>query len=104
MKIKHKIQSHDASIKYILETEDGYLFECVYMPHTQDNAVVMCLSCQIGCVNKCTHCATGKVDFVRDLTGEEICDEVGTMLQDNGNPDKLLAVLFYGNGGTVLKL
>lgn len=98
MKIKHKIKSCDASIKYILETEDGHLFECVYMPHEEDDAIVMCLSSQIGCVNKCTHCATGKVDYVRDLSAEEICDEVGTMLEDNGNPPKLYAVLFMGMG------
>ena len=98
MKIKHKIKSSDMSVKYILETSDHHLFECIYMPHEADDAVVMCLSSQIGCVNKCTHCATGKVDFVRDLTAEEICDEVGTMLEDNGNPDKLLAVLFMGMG------
>lgn len=98
MKIRHKVRSADASIKYILETDDGHMFECVYMPHEEENGVVMCLSCQIGCVNKCTHCATGKVDFVRDLTDEEICDEVGLMLADNGNPDCLLAVLFMGMG------
>lgn len=98
MLIKHKIKSSDDSIKYILETEDHHLFECIYMPHDVDDAVVMCLSSQIGCVNKCTHCATGKVDFVRDLTAEEISDEVGTMLNDNGNPNKLLAVLFMGMG------
>lgn len=98
MLIKHKIKSNDDSIKYILETEDHHLFECIYMPHDADDAVVMCLSAQIGCVNKCTHCATGKVDFIRDLTAEEICDEVGTMLNDNGNPNKLLAVLFMGMG------
>ena len=96
--LRPKVRSADASIKYILETDDGHMFECVYMPHEEENGVVMCLSCQIGCVNKCTHCATGKVDFVRDLTAEEICDAVGLMLADNGNPDCLLAVLFMGMG------
>lgn len=98
MKIKHKIKSSDESIKYILETADQQLFECIYMPHENDDAIVMCLSCQIGCVNKCTHCATGKVDFVRDLTASEICDEIETMMNDNGNPNKTLAVLFMGMG------
>ena len=98
MKIKHKVRSNDDSIKYILETDDQLLFECIFMPHEQDDAVVMCLSCQIGCVNKCTHCATGKVDYVRDLTAEEICDEVSTMLSDNNVQNKLLAVLFMGMG------
>lgn len=98
MKIKHKVKSGDGAIKYILETADCLHFECIYMPHTQDNAVVLCLSCQIGCVNKCTHCATGKIDYVRDLSGEEICEEVATMLTDNHVQDKLVAVLFMGMG------
>lgn len=42
MLIKHKIKSSDDSIKYILETEDHHLFECIYMPHDVDDAVVMC--------------------------------------------------------------
>ena len=101
MKIKHKVRSNDNSTKYILETEDGLLFECIFMPddpHDQYFAIGMCLSCQIGCVNKCTHCATGKVDYIRDLTAEEICDEVATMLKDNKVHDQMLAVFFMGMG------
>lgn len=95
--IKKKIKSIDQSIKYILETEDNHLFECIYMPH-EEEGVVMCLSSQIGCVNKCTHCATGKIDYVRDLTDREIADEVGIMLSDNHDNNEVRAVLFMGMG------
>lgn len=98
MTIKHKMHSKDESIKYILETEDGHFFECIYMPHGEDG-IVLCLSSQIGCVNKCNHCATGKVDYIRDLSSAEICDEVRVMLSDNEYDGSIkIAILFMGMG------
>lgn len=98
MEIKSKIMSVDKSIKYILATDDNKLFESIYMPHDSDG-VVLCLSSQIGCVNKCTHCATGKVDFERDLTAAEIYDSARIMLEDNDcEAGETIAILFMGMG------
>lgn len=81
-----------------MQTDDNYYFECIYMPHGTDG-VVMCLSSQIGCVNKCNHCATGKIDFIRDLYANEICDEIRIMLGDNTyDPSAPIAILFMGMG------
>jgi adenine C2-methylase RlmN of 23S rRNA A2503 and tRNA A37 len=35
-----------------------------------------CVSTQVGCAFGCTFCATGRMGFVRDLTAEEITDQV----------------------------
>lgn len=97
MEIKSKIVSSDKSIKYKLETDDNKLFESIYMPH--DDGVVLCLSSQIGCVNKCTHCATGKVDFERDLTASEIYNSAKIMIEDNNCEEGVtVAILFMGMG------
>lgn len=36
----------------------------------------LCLSTQVGCGLGCTFCATGAVGLVRNLTADEICDQV----------------------------
>lgn len=35
-----------------------------------------CISCQVGCVMGCKFCATGKMGFKRNLTAEEITDQI----------------------------
>ncbi len=35
-----------------------------------------CISCQVGCAMGCRFCATGKMGFKRNLTAEEIADQV----------------------------
>ena len=35
-----------------------------------------CISCQVGCQMGCRFCATGKMGFKRDLTAEEITDQI----------------------------
>ena len=35
-----------------------------------------CISCQVGCAMGCRFCATGKMGFKRDLTAEEITDQI----------------------------
>ncbi|MGI5828415.1 MAG: radical SAM protein [Patescibacteria group bacterium] len=36
----------------------------------------VCISCQVGCGMGCTFCATGKMGFIRNMTAEEICDQI----------------------------
>lgn len=98
MTIKHKMYSKDELIKYILETEDGHFFECINMHHGEEG-IVLCLLLQRGCVNKCNHCAAGKVDYIRDLSSIEICDGVRIMLFYNKyDKSAKIAVLFMGLG------
>jgi 23S rRNA (adenine2503-C2)-methyltransferase len=35
-----------------------------------------CISCQVGCAMGCSFCATGKMGFKRNLTAEEITDQI----------------------------
>jgi len=63
------------SIKIAFETNDGLIIESVLMKHTGDRNTV-CVSTQIGCPMNCAFCATGKLGFNRNLTAEEIVDQV----------------------------
>jgi 23S rRNA (adenine2503-C2)-methyltransferase len=63
------------SAKMLLVTDDEKLIETVIMRH-EDGRNTVCISSQIGCAMGCTFCATGKMGFTRNLTTEEIVDQV----------------------------
>ncbi|MBU2028293.1 23S rRNA (adenine(2503)-C(2))-methyltransferase RlmN [Patescibacteria group bacterium] len=63
------------SIKALLKLNDGKYIESVIIFSKVDNWTA-CLSCQVGCPLKCAFCATGQSEFQRNLTAEEITDQV----------------------------
>jgi len=63
------------SIKALLKLSDGNLIETVLIA-PKPNVWSACISCQVGCAMGCRFCATGKMGFTRDLTAEEITDQI----------------------------
>jgi 23S rRNA (adenine(2503)-C(2))-methyltransferase len=63
------------SIKALLKLSDGELIETVLISPKPD-VWSACISCQVGCAMGCRFCATGKMGFKRDLTAEEITDQI----------------------------
>ncbi len=63
------------SSKAIFKLKDGNIIEAVLMRHLQGRNTV-CLSSQAGCAMNCGFCATGKMGLKRNLTSEEIIDQV----------------------------
>lgn len=61
--------------KALLETCDGKRIETVLMRNGRGQLTV-CVSTQVGCAMACTFCATGKMGFSRNLTADEIIDQV----------------------------
>ena len=96
VRIVQREYSLDGSIKYIFQTKDDEYVESVFIP--QEHEIKFCISCQIGCVNKCAHCATGKMYFVRDLTSLEIASQVAEIISDRNSPKSKYHVLFMGMG------
>lgn len=64
----------DDSQKVALKLADGLHIESVLMDY--DDWITACVSTQVGCPLACTFCATGKMGFKRNLTVEEIVDQV----------------------------
>lgn len=63
------------SAKALLKLEDGKNIETVLIsPKPGDWSV--CISSQVGCPMNCRFCATGRGGFARNLTAEEITDQV----------------------------
>lgn len=66
------------STKVLFELEDGEKVESVIMNYHNKTGGwdSLCISTQVGCAYGCTFCATGKIGFKRNLTVDEICDQV----------------------------
>jgi 23S rRNA (adenine2503-C2)-methyltransferase len=66
--------STDGTIKSRFKTFDGHLVEGVLIP--TDERKTACVSSQIGCSLSCKFCATGYMERKRNLSYDEIYDEV----------------------------
>ncbi|MBT6068951.1 23S rRNA (adenine(2503)-C(2))-methyltransferase RlmN [Candidatus Peregrinibacteria bacterium] len=68
----------DGTQKVLFELCDGKKVEAVLMRYSDKTGKrnTVCVSSQVGCALKCAFCATGKLGFSRDLTAEEIADQV----------------------------
>lgn len=91
--------SNAETLKAIITLHDGLKIESVLMRHADGRATV-CVSSQVGCPLGCRFCATGAMGFWRDLSSNEIVDQVlffARLLQKQGGP-KITNVVFMGMG------
>lgn len=66
---------NENTVKTLFKLHDGKLIEGVLM-RFRDGRNSVCVSSQVGCGLKCAFCATGTMGFLRNLTAEEIADQV----------------------------
>ena len=69
------VSKNKDSHKALLKLNDGNLIETVLM-HSGAGNYSVCVSTQVGCPMGCRFCATGRGGFKRNLTSEEIADQV----------------------------
>ncbi len=67
-------ESRDGTLKTLFHTHEGHPVETVLMRY-RDGRRSLCLSSQSGCPLTCTFCATGAMQFGRNLTASEILDQ-----------------------------
>ncbi|KKT70136.1 MAG: YloN [Candidatus Uhrbacteria bacterium GW2011_GWE2_45_35] len=66
----------DGSVrKVLLEAEDGARIESVLMQNKSGKYSV-CVSTQVGCAMGCSFCSTGKLGLKRNLSADEIVDQL----------------------------
>jgi len=82
------------SFKALLKTKDGNLLETVLIS-PKPGIFSACISCQIGCQMGCRFCATGSAGFKRNLTIEEITDQVLFWIQQLKKKNKKLSTIVY---------
>jgi 23S rRNA (adenine2503-C2)-methyltransferase len=111
--INSKLISSDGTIKYMFELADRNKIETVLLPplsvnktekwinnEIDLNRLTLCVSTQIGCPLKCKFCATGYMDFKRDLTTAEIVDQIIQAQIESGK--KITNIVFMGMGEPLL--
>ncbi len=97
VKIEKK-SSNDQTEKVIFETHDKHQVEAVLMRHLTGR-ITLCVSCQVGCPNKCLFCATGKLGLKRDLKTKEIIDQYLHFARKLKKEDKKINnIVFMGMG------
>ena len=102
VKIKKKQVSSDGTIKYLIEYPDGNCVETVLMRFDNRANLTACVSSQIGCPVNCQFCATGARGFKRNLTPQEIVEQVLTIQRDTKL--KVTNIVFMGQGEPLLNL
>ncbi|WP_428042025.1 23S rRNA (adenine(2503)-C(2))-methyltransferase RlmN [Candidatus Avelusimicrobium fimicolum] len=93
----------DKVAKALLTLKDDYQIETVLLK-PQDTWSV-CVSSQVGCPLRCSFCSTGKMGFKRDLTQEEITDQVLMWYQyvhKEKLGERISGVVFMGMGEPLL--
>lgn len=90
--------SNDGTIKSRFKTFDGHLIEGVLIP--TDERKTACVSSQIGCSLSCKFCATGYLERKRNLTYDEIVDQVVLINRQSeaAFEKKLTNIVFMGMG------
>jgi 23S rRNA (adenine2503-C2)-methyltransferase len=102
LKVDATQYSADGTIKSRFKTHDGHLVEGVLIP-TEERKTA-CVSSQIGCSLSCKFCATGYMERKRNLSFDEIYDEVVLINQqsEKAYDKKLSNIVFMGMGEPLL--
>ncbi len=69
-----KVLENKDTKKSALKLKDNFSIESVLMDY--DQWITACISSQVGCPLGCSFCATGKMGFKRNLSSEEIVDQI----------------------------
>ncbi len=83
------------SKKAALRLHDGLHIESVLMDYGEWTTA--CISTQVGCPLACTFCATGKMGLKRNLTVEEIIDQI-IFWKNKSFPTRVDRIVFMGMG------
>ena len=72
--VVHRVSAQDGTRKFLLRFADGAAVETVLMPMQGHHTV--CISSQVGCRFACKFCLTARRGLIRNLTPDEIVQQV----------------------------
>lgn len=98
--IEKILKTKDGVQKFLFKTEDNQHIETVSIPEQKRRTI--CVSTQVGCPLNCRFCATGLMEFKRNLKAYEIADQIHLVQQSIGS--KITNVVFMGMGEPLLNL
>jgi 23S rRNA (adenine2503-C2)-methyltransferase len=82
------------TIKFLWKLEDDKLVESVLI--LAPGRKTICVSSQVGCPARCAFCASGKEGLIRNLTADEIFEQVYNIQHEIG--EKITHIVFMGMG------
>ncbi|MEY3405358.1 MAG: rRNA ((2503)-C(2))-methyltransferase RlmN, partial [Bacteroidota bacterium] len=95
-------RSSDGTIKNAVRLHDGLIVESVLIP--AEKRITACVSSQVGCSLACTFCATARLKRMRNLSADEIYDQVVAIREQSelffNRP--LTNIVFMGMGEPLL--
>lgn len=100
LELAHLEVSNDGTRKYLFKLPDGQMVEAVLMSFEDRPSFSACVSSQVGCAVGCTFCATGYLGFKRNLTAQEIIDQVLSIQRESGH--RVANVVYMGQGEPLL--
>lgn len=102
LQIAHLQVSSDGTRKYLFRLPDGQFVESVLMSFADRPSLSACVSSQVGCAVGCTFCATGYIGFKRNLSSQEIVDQVMSIQRESGK--RVANVVYMGQGEPLLNV
>lgn len=99
--IREQISKDGKTEKVLFELKDSQKIEAVLMRFS-DGRLSVCISSQAGCQLGCKFCATGTMKFGRNLTYEEISDQILYFAQKLVKEDKKISNIVYMGMGEPL--
>jgi 23S rRNA (adenine2503-C2)-methyltransferase len=96
----YKNKNRHQSEKALITLTDGEVIETVLIRQKEQRNTV-CVSSQVGCALACQFCATGSFGFRRNLSAEEIIEQVvfwQRYLKTAGPEEKVANIVFMGMG------
>lgn len=98
LEIKAEEIKDKRSAKAAIYLADGNVIESVLI-NNNDGRHTVCVSSQVGCPIGCDFCATGKIGFRRNLTAEEIVEQVLYFARQlKAEEERVDNVVFMGMG------
>jgi len=98
------IGSRDTTLKFLLRLSDGNLIEAVLIAASpalygqRSDRQTACVSTQVGCAYGCKFCASGLDGFSRNLSANEIVNQIMAIESHLGGREKIDNVVFMGMG------
>jgi 23S rRNA (adenine2503-C2)-methyltransferase len=102
LRVEDEQISKDGTVKSAFKLFDGNVVEGVLIPST--NRTTACISTQVGCSLSCSFCATGKLGRIRNLSADEIYDQVVAIAKQSEKyqKKKLANIVYMGMGEPLL--
>lgn len=100
LELAHLEVSADGTRKYLFKLPDGQYVESVLMSFEDRPSLSACVSSQVGCAVGCTFCATGYLGFKRNLSAQEIIDQVLSIQRESGQ--RVANIVYMGQGEPLL--